>query len=60
MVETQATNNLEEAMRILLDPKAYDELVEMLEQKPRSMPKLEALLNMDSPFASEEDECITQ
>lgn len=47
-------------MRILLDPKAYDELVEMLEQKPRSMPKLEALLNMDSPFASEEDECITQ
>lgn len=44
-------------MHILLDPEAYDELIELLEQKPRSMPKLEALLQKESPFARPEEEC---
>lgn len=43
------------SMHILLDPEAYDDLIELLEQKPRSMPKLEKLLQMESPFASVED-----
>lgn len=44
-------------MRIILDPEAYDEFVQMLEQKPRDMPKLRKLLEMDSPFAGPEEEC---
>ncbi len=58
MVEIQVTSNLEEAMRILLDPEEYDFLIELLERKPRTaeeMPKMRALMNMDSPFASEEN-----
>ncbi len=47
-------------MRILLDPEEYDFLIELLERKPRSieeMPKLHALMNMESPFADLEDKC---
>lgn len=46
-------------MLILLDPEEYDFLIELLEQKPRSMPRLEALLAKESPF-TKEDECPTQ
>lgn len=45
-------------MRILLEPEEYDFLIELLERKPRSveeMPKMHALLNMESPFASEDE-----
>lgn len=45
---------MEASMRIILDPEAYDEFIRMLEQKPRDMPRLRKLLEMDSPFASEE------
>lgn len=44
-------------MRILLDPEAYDEFIQMLEQKPRDMPRLRKLLEMESPFSGPEEEC---
>lgn len=46
-------------MLILMEPEEFDALVEALERTPKDMPKLRKLLEMDSPFA-EEDECSTQ
>lgn len=45
-------------MRILLEPKEYDALMELLERPtrtPEEMPRLDALMNMPSPFAKESD-----
>lgn len=42
-------------MHILLDPEAYDELIRLLEQKQRDMPRLRKLLEQDSPFAGTEE-----
>lgn len=48
-------------MQLWLDPREYDFLIELLEQRtrtPEEMPKMHALMNMESPFAKpEEDEC---
>lgn len=46
-------------MLLMMDPEEYDFLIAMLEQRtrtPEEMPKMHALMNMESPFAKE-DEC---
>lgn len=45
-------------MRIILDPEAYDALIELLERKPLSpeeTPKMRRLMTMESPFAKESE-----
>ena len=37
-------------MLIIMEPKEYDALVEALEQRPRDMPTLCKLLEMEPPF----------
>lgn len=37
-------------MLIIMEPEEFDALVEALEQKPRDMPTLRKLLEMESPF----------
>lgn len=49
-------------LRIILDPKEYDFLIELLERKPldpEEMPKMRKLMTMESPFAGDES-CPTQ